>query len=144
MAGVPKQPFVSVALTTIGNEPVCVGVPERCPVEAFSVRPVGSVLAVDQVAVPRMPLTVKVWSKDVPSVPVVVPGFVTVIVWQAITSVYVARVPVQPFASVALTTIGNEPVWLVVPERTPALESVRPVGSVLDVENVTEPLPPDW
>ena len=27
----PVQPFASVALTVIGNVPVCVGVPERTP-----------------------------------------------------------------------------------------------------------------
>ena len=74
VADVPKQPFVSVALTTIGNEPVCVGVPERCPVEEFSVRPVGSVLDVDHVAVPRTPQAVNVWSNEFPSVAVVTPG----------------------------------------------------------------------
>ena len=39
--------------------------------------------------------------------------------------------PVQPFASVTVTVIGNEPVCVGVPERTPAAESVRPAGSVL-------------
>ena len=48
-------------------------------------------------------------------------GFVTVIVWQLMTSVYVAPVPVQPFASVTVTTIGKVPGLTVgVPERTPA------------------------
>ena len=42
--------------------------------------------------------------------PVVAPGFVTVIVWQPITRLYVALVPVQRLESVTLTTIGNEPV----------------------------------
>ena len=48
--------------------------------------------------------------------------------------------PKQPFASVALTVIGNEPVCVGVPERTPPLDSVRPVGStpLLSV-NVTVP-----
>ena len=39
-------------------------------------------------------------------------------------------VPVQPFASVTLTVIGKLPVWVGVPESTPALESVIPVGRV--------------
>src|SRR5258706_1720874 len=39
----PKQPLASVALMVIGNDPVCVGVPERTPVAGLSVRPAGSV-----------------------------------------------------------------------------------------------------
>ena len=69
--------------------------------------------------------------------PVVVAGLVTVMAWQLMTSVYVAPLPKQPFASVALTTIGNDPVCVGVPERTPPLDSDRPTGSVLAVENVT-------
>ena len=52
-------------------------------------------------------------------------------VWQAMTSVYVGPVPVQPLPSVTLTVIGNVPVCVGVPESSPAAESVRPVGSVL-------------
>mgnify|MGYP000114839669 CR=1 FL=1 len=47
----------------------------------------------------------------------------------------------QPFPSVAVTVIGNVPVWVVVPLSTPAVESVNPLGSVLAVENVTVPNP---
>src|SRR5437868_1718341 len=43
---------------------------------------------------------------------------------------YVGPMPVQPLASVTLTVIGNVPVCVGVPERTPAVESERPVGSV--------------
>ena len=83
----------------------------------------------------------KVWLKGMLTVPVVVAGLVTVITWQAMVSVYVALTPEQPFASVALTVIGNEPVCVGVPERTPAAESVRPVGSVpLLSVNVTAPM----
>ena len=38
--------------------------------------------------------------------------------------------PVQLLASVAVTVIGNEPVCVGVPERTPFAASVRPAGSV--------------
>ena len=76
----------------------------------------------------------KVWLKAALTVPVFVAGLVTVMVWQPMTSVYVAPLPVQPLASVAVTTIGNEPLCVGVPERTPAVDSVRPVGSVLAVE----------
>ena len=64
----------------------------------------------------------------------------TLYVWQLTTSVYVAPIPVQPFASVAVTMIGNEPVCVGVPERTPFAPRVRPVGSVDAVENVTAPM----
>ena len=76
------------------------------------------------------------------TVPVLVAGFVTVMVWQLMTSVYVAPVPVQPFESVTVTTIGNVPVCVGVPESTPAAESVRPAGSVLEVVNVAVPIAP--
>src|SRR5947209_20011045 len=74
------------------------------------------------------------------TVPVEFAGFVTVMVWQPMTSVYVAPLPEQPFASVAVTTIGNDPVCVGVPERTPPVESVRPVGSVEAVVKVTVPI----
>ena len=45
--------------------------------------------------------------------------------------------------SVATTVIGNVPVWVGVPARTPAAESVMPVGNVLTVLNVVVPTPPD-
>ena len=83
----PVQPFASVTLTVIGNVPVCVGVPESVPFVA-SVRPAGSVLAVSvNVAAPIAPLCVKVWLNGASTVPVVVAGLVTVMVWQPMTSV---------------------------------------------------------
>src|SRR5450432_3029515 len=48
----------------------------------------------------------------------------------AIDNVYVAPVPLQPFVSVDLTVIGNVPVCVGVPERTPVAESVMPAGNV--------------
>ena len=80
----PVQPLASVAFTTIGNEPVCVGVPESVPLVA-SVKPAGSVLAVVKVVAPNPPVCVKVWLKAVPATPLVVAGFVTVMVWQLMT-----------------------------------------------------------
>ena len=80
------QPFESVALTVIGNVPVCVGVPLSTPA-LESVIPVGSVLTVPNVVAPMPPDCVKVWLNELPAVPVVVPGAVTVIVWQLIVSV---------------------------------------------------------
>ena len=83
----PVQPFESVTVTVIGNVPVCVGVPESTPLEA-RVRPVGSVpLLSVNVAVPIAPVCVKVWLKAAFTVPVVVAGLVTVMVWQPMTSV---------------------------------------------------------
>ena len=141
VVAVPVQPFESVTVTTIGNEPVCVGVPESAPFEA-SVRPVGRVLAVENVAEPTAPVCVKVWLKAWPAVPAAIAGFVTMIVGQLMTSVYVAPVPVQPLASVTVTTIGKEPVCVGVPDSVPFAASVRPAGRVLAVENVAEPTAP--
>ena len=83
-----------------------------------------------------------VWVKKTLAVPVVTPGSSRVIVWQEITSVYVAPDPVQPFASVAVTVIGNEPDCVGVPESVPFAASVMPVGSGEAVENVSPPTPP--
>src|SRR5947209_2595983 len=142
VAPLPEQPFASVAVTTIGNDPVCVGVPERTP-PVESVRPVGSVEAVVKVTVPIVLPAVKVCEKALDAVPVVVTGFVTLITWQPMVSEYVVPVPVQPFESVTFTTIGKVPVCVGVPERTPPLESVSPAGNVLAVENATAPIAPD-
>ena len=80
----PVQPFESVTVTTMGNVPCCVVVPESTP-PADSEKPVGSVEAVVKVAVPCAPVCVKVWLKAAPTVPVVVAGLVTVMVWQPMT-----------------------------------------------------------
>ena len=76
----------SVTVTTMGNVPVCVGVPERTPLVA-SVSPDGSVDAVVNVAVPIAPLCVKVSLKGELTVPLAFAGLLTVMVWQAITIV---------------------------------------------------------
>ena len=137
----PVQPLPSVTVTVIGNEPPCVGVPERTPFAA-RLKPVGNGPAVVNVAPPTAPVCVNVALKGAPAAPVVVAGFVTVMVWQAMTSVYVVPVPVQPFASVAVTTIGNEPFALGIPASVPFVASERPAGSELAVVNVMVPMPP--
>ena len=104
--------------------------PESTPFAA-SVRPAGSVpLSSVNVAVPMAPVCVNVSLNGEPAVPLAFAGFVTVMVWQAMTSVYVAPVPVQPLLSVTVTVIGNVPVCVGVPDSTPFVASVRPVGSV--------------
>ena len=80
------QPLLSVTVTTIGKDPVWVGVPDRVPFVA-RVSPAGKVLAVVNVAVPCAPVWVKVWLKAASTVPVVVVGLVTVMVWQLMTRV---------------------------------------------------------
>ena len=82
----PVQPFESVTVTTIGKLPFWVGVPESVPLVA-RLNPAGNVLAVVKVAVPCAPVWVKFWLKGVLTVPLVVTGLVTVIVWQPMTSV---------------------------------------------------------
>src|SRR5258707_6799509 len=94
----------------IGKLPTCMGTPESVP-SAASVTPAGSVpLARVNVAVPMAPLCVNVAVNGVPAVPVLVDGFVTVMVWHVIVRLYVGPDPVQPFASVTVTTIGKLPV----------------------------------
>src|SRR6188768_1328568 len=125
MGPVPVQPFESVTVTTIGNEPFCVGVPERTPFVA-SVSPAGRVLAVVNVAVPMAPVCVKVSLNGALTVPAVLTGLVTVMTWQPMVRLYVALTPVQPLLSVTRTVIGNEPTCVGVPESTPFAASVRP------------------
>ncbi len=89
------------------------------------------------------PLCVNVWLNGVPATPLETAGLVTVMVWQVMVSVYSAPVPVQPFASVALTVMENVPVWVGVPDSVPLEARVRPAGSVpLASENVVVPTPP--
>ena len=64
-----------------------VGVPESTPVEELSVMPAGSVDPVENVAVPCAPVCVKVCEYGASTVALERPGFVTVMVWQAIVSV---------------------------------------------------------
>src|SRR4051794_39059053 len=112
----PKQPFASVALTVIGNEPVCVGVPERTPA-ADSPRPAGSepLLSVNVTGAMALP-AVKLWLNATLTVPLFVAALLSSDLWQLMVRMYVALMPKQPFASVALTVIGNEPLCVGVPE----------------------------
>ena len=66
----------SVTVTTIGNAPPCVGVPDSVPLVA-SVKPVGSVEAVVKVAVPMAPVCVKLMERGVPAGLLVVAGLLT-------------------------------------------------------------------
>jgi hypothetical protein len=76
-----------VAVTVIGKDPTCVGVPERVPFVARLI-PAGSVpLAREKVTVPTVFVAVNVWLKNEFAVPLDTAGFVTVIVWHEITSV---------------------------------------------------------
>lgn len=125
----------------MGNVPSCVGVPESTPLEA-SINPVGNVLDVLKVTVPTPPLCVNVRLNATPAVPLALPGFVTVMVGQPITSVYVNPVPIQPALSVAFTIMGKVPVCVGVPESVPFEASIKPVGKVLAVLKETAPMPP--
>ena len=63
-------------------------------------------------------------------------------VWQLMTRLYVVLEPVQLLESVTVTTIGNVPLTVGVPLRTPAVESVSPAGNALAVVNVAVPCAP--
>jgi len=106
--------LLSVALTVTGKVPVCVGVPDSVPFAA-SVKPAGKALAVLKVVVPLPPLCVNVWLNGAPAVPVVVAGFVTVIVGQAMLSVSVAELfpgvgSVTPPGAVTVAVLESVPV----------------------------------
>src|SRR5438477_3338471 len=88
VAPVPWQPLLSVTFTTMGNEPVCVGVPERTPA-VESDRPAGSALAVVNVALPIAPVCVNVCENGAAAVPLVVAGLVTLMAWQVMVRLYV-------------------------------------------------------
>src|SRR5437870_3295835 len=112
------------------------------PVLGSSEKPLGSVLAVENVVVPWPPACVNCWLNGEPTVPVFVTGLVTVMVWQWVVSVY-GQVPVQPLVSVAMTVIGKTPCTVGVPARTPVDESsVMPAGSAPVSLQVTVPRMP--
>src|SRR5258708_14537097 len=97
----PKQPLASVALTVIGNEPVCVGVPERTPA-VESVKPVGSVpLLSENVTVPTVLPAVKFWLKAAFTGPVGVAPFGIPTPRHPVSRLLVAQTPKQPLGSVA-------------------------------------------
>lgn len=139
----PVQPLESVAVTVIGKLPACVGVPLRTP--AAKVMPVGKAPFSENVTVPTPPVCANVTAEyAAPTVPLASVLGVTVIAAHpaAIVSVY-AWLPVSPIESVTVIVKGNVPVWVGVPESTPAEESVRPDGSAPVVTaKVTAPVPP--
>src|SRR5512141_861786 len=112
------------------------------PVAVWNVSPVGSAPDSENVVVPTPPVCVNWTLNGVPAGSDVVAGFVTVMVWQLIVSVYVAPVPVQPLLSVTVTTIGKLPITVGVPESVPFVANVRPAGSVLAVVNAAVPCAP--
>ncbi len=87
MGPVPVQPFASVAVTVIGNEPVAEVVPERTPLTVLSEMPAGSAPVSLQAIVPLPPVCEKVWLNATPAVPVDTPGLVTLMTLQAMTRV---------------------------------------------------------
>lgn len=123
-----------------GKEPLCVGVPLSMPFAA-SIMPAGKVLAVLNATAPIPPVCVKVWLNGVPTVAVLVPGALTVTVWQLIVSVKLT-VPIQLFESVTLTVMGKPPVCIGVPLSVPFDANVRPAGRVLAVLKFVVPMPP--
>ena len=139
---VPKQPLASAALTLIGNVPVWVGVPERTP--AKKVIPVGRLPYSVKIVAPTPALWVKVTGGyTTPAVPEGIDPGPTLIVGQLTIMLY-ASVPKHPFESVALTMIGNVPVWVAVPDKSPPVERLIPVGNVPVSVNVIVPTPPVW
>ena len=123
------QPLPSVTSTVMGNVPVSVGVPLNTPA-ADNVSPFGNVpLLRLKSAPPTAPVCVKVSLKDVPVVPVLLPGLITSIDLQLITKLYVPPVPVQPLPSVTFTVMGKVPVSVGVPLSTPAVDKLKPFGS---------------
>src|SRR5947209_8152014 len=118
----PLQPLESVALTVIGKLPVCVGVPERTPLEA-SVNPAGSVPpASEKVVVPTPPTCVKVWLNGDAAGPLETAGLMTVMTLQQIWSAgspagSVGAVSEQdPVVMVGKTPAAGPTVGNVVPE----------------------------
>src|SRR5437764_1000284 len=118
----------AVTVTRSVKGPDCVGVPERRPA-LDSGRPAGSVDDVVNVAAPIAPLCVNAAENGEPACVELTAGLVTVMLWQPMWRLYVVPTPVQPWLSVTLTTMGNVPTTLGVPERTPLEESVSAAGS---------------
>src|SRR5262245_21702192 len=84
---VAKQPLVSVTLTTIGNDPICVLLPLRMPVPELRLTPlVSEPESMVQLAVPRIPVALNVQSlagvRLVPDIMLFLIGLVMAMVWQ--------------------------------------------------------------
>src|SRR5437016_3678423 len=105
--------------------------------------PGGSAPVVDQVIVPTPLVCVNCSLNALPAVPMVLAGFVTVMVWQVMTSGYVGPLAAHPLPSVKVMTMLNGPDCVGVPERTPVIAlSVTPLGSMLAVLKEPTPSPP--
>jgi hypothetical protein len=123
-----ETPFEAVK--TRGNAPVWVGVPLRTP--ALNVTPVGSAPDLVKLGV-GVPVAVTLKEPSVPSVKVALAALV--MAGACVADAFTVNVKFwvalgeTPFE--AVKTIGNAPVWVGVPFRTPAL-NVTPVGSAPD------------
>ena len=127
----PVRLAESLTVTVAVVLPAVVGVPVIAPVEALMLSPAGSPAA-DQVNGPLPPDTVMVCDAGVPTVPVRLPGLVTV--GLAVTDQENDEVAVRPPASFAVTVTLVVPAADGVPETTPLLETVKPVGSPVAVQ----------
>jgi len=132
----------SVTVTVIGNVPRLRRCAGETP-EAERVRPSEAVLEVVKVTAPIAPLCVNVALNGVPTVS----GRSARIGdcdGLAGDRQCVRRASAgAAFESVTLTVIGNDPVWVGVPERTPEAERLIPAGSVpLASEKVAVPFAP--
>jgi len=122
--------FASVAVMVKVDVAAAVGVPEMAPVLVFRLKPAGSdPLATAYTYGETPPLATTLDEYAVPTVPV--PVGVAMVMTGQIFSV-MARSPVQPFASVAVTVSETPAPLLVVgvPLSTPAVLSVSPAGNV--------------
>jgi hypothetical protein len=123
-----ETPFEAVK--TRGNAPVWVGVPLRTP--ALSVTPVGSAPDLVKLGV-GVPVAVTVNEPTAPSVKVALTALVMAgaCVADALTVNVKFWVALGETPFDAVKMMGNAPVWVGVPLRTPAL-NVTPVGSAPD------------
>ena len=120
-------PAALVALTVKAYIPTVVGVPEIMPVSA-SVKPVGKDEPVSRVHVMGVsPVAASVWLYAVPAVPLV---NVSVVIVGDVMIVIEKIFLLFPMSLVALTWNVDVPDVVGVPEITPSVESVKPVGNV--------------
>src|SRR5688572_32496062 len=83
---VPVHWFVSVALTAIGKEPTCIGLPDRRAVAPLNTSPGGSVGVTLQAIAPIPPVWVNACEYASPKVPTGIVAGLTVMVPQSTTS----------------------------------------------------------
>jgi hypothetical protein len=114
------------AVNVMANVPLAVGVPLKTP--ALNVTPAGS--APDSVIVGAgNPVAVTVNEPAAPSVNVVLLALVMIGAWLTVNVKFCTALGKMPFD--AVNVIGNVPLAVGVPLRTPAL-NVTPVGSAPD------------